>query len=198
MKVGVVNYGMGNLASVVNALEFIGYTVDLIDAPEQVEKHSRLILPGVGAFGKAMNRLRSSALDKAIVNASEQSKTIIGICLGMQLLFSRSSEFGNHEGLNLIAGEVLPFSGETDLRVPHLGWNEARSPEGEFSEFSSDFYFVHSFYCVPTNESDVLFTTNYGFEFCSGAKFGDHIYGLQFHPEKSQQAGLRLLKRLLS
>jgi len=197
MKIGVVDYGMGNLTSVINALQFLEMDVDLIDDPDQFCEFDKFILPGVGAFGKAMCRLNETGLDEAILEAASQNKRIVGICLGMQLLFSKSYEFGEHDGLDLIKGEVIPFRERTDLRVPHMGWNTIESKSDEFASFNDDYYFVHSFYCVPENKKNVLFQTSHGIDFCSGAYVNGNIFGLQFHPEKSQKKGLELLSTLL-
>jgi glutamine amidotransferase len=144
-----------------------------------------------------MEVLKARGLDKAMHLAAAEGKTIIGICLGMQLLLSKSYEFGETEGLNLVPGNVLPFKNDTELRVPHMGWNEATTTDQDFHDFNGDYYFVHSFYCDLKDKSDVLFTTDYGLEYCSGLKRGDKIFGFQFHPEKSQELGLLLLNQTL-
>ena len=197
MKVGIIDYGMGNLTSVSNALNFIGKEADLVSHSTEIASYDTLILPGVGAFGKAMDRIHSAGLGKPIIEAANQGKKVIGICLGMQLLFSKSYEFGEHEGLNLIEGEVLPFEAKDDLRIPHMGWNSIHSRNENFEDFNSDYYFVHSFYCKPKNDNNILFTANYGIEFCAGATSGDNVFGLQFHPEKSQKKGIELLSNIL-
>jgi imidazole glycerol-phosphate synthase subunit HisH len=198
MSIAIVDYGMGNITSVKNTLKHIGFDVEVIDNVENLFGFSTIILPGVGAFGKAMERLKSTGLDEALKDAAESGKKIVGICLGMQLLFEESREFGIHNGLGLIKGDVLPFEGKIDLRVPHMGWNETKSAKPEFEEYNGDYYFVHSFYCNPKNEKNVLFKTTYGIEYCSGIVENNQIYGLQFHPEKSQKSGLELLKKILS
>tara|TARA_B110000459_G_C16593021_1_gene487246 strand:- start:1324 stop:1926 length:603 start_codon:yes stop_codon:yes gene_type:complete len=197
MKVAIVNYGMGNITSVKNSLRFLGFEVDVIDSPDEFSNFDVFILPGVGAFGKAMEKLVSSGLSSAILKAAEEKKKIIGICLGMQLLFERSYEFGEQKGLGLIKGEVLPLRKEIDLRVPHMGWNTTISKKDEFQDSNDDYYYVHSFYCKPENDEDILFETNYDISFCSGVKKGNHIFGLQFHPEKSQKNGIELLRKII-
>ena len=198
MKVAIVNYGMGNITSVKNSLNFLGFEVNVINSSEEFSDFEVFILPGVGAFGKAMEKLNSSGLSAAILNAAKGKKKIIGICLGMQLLFDKSYEFGEQKGLGLIKGNVWPLRGEVGLRVPHMGWNDAKSRIIEYKDSNGDYYFVHSFYCKPENNEDILFETNYGIPFCSGVKKGEHIFGLQFHPEKSQKNGMDLLKKIIN
>lgn len=197
MKVCIIDYGMGNITSVKNALIHLEYDVTLVSEADKVAAYDIVILPGVGAFAKAMEVLRERQLDSAIREAAANGKTIIGICLGMQLLLSRSFEFGETEGLNLVEGEVLPFKSDTELRVPHMGWNKASCTDTEFTELNGDYYFVHSFYCALKHQEDVLFTTEYGIEYCSGLKHGDKVFGFQFHPEKSQRLGISLLNKTL-
>lgn len=197
MKVCIVDYGMGNITSVKNALLHLGYQVDLISDPNEVCQYDNIILPGVGAFAKAMEVLKYKKLDISIYNAVDEGKKLIGICLGMQLLLTRSYEFGETEGLNLISGEVLPFKKNTSLRVPHMGWNEAKTNNPDFADLNGDYYFVHSFYCSLVNKSDELFRTKYGIKYCSGLQKDNQIFGFQFHPEKSQKLGLSLLNKVL-
>jgi len=198
MVIALVDYGMGNLTSVENSLKYIGFDVEVVDNVVALSKFDTLILPGVGAFAKAMEKLNSTGLGDAIKDAAKNGKKIVGICLGMQLLFEESHEFGIHKGLGLIKGDILPFEWNIDLRIPHMGWNESIPVKPEFEQHKGDYYFVHSFYCNPTNENNILFKTNYGIEYCSGVEVNNQIYGLQFHPEKSQKSGLELLKMILS
>jgi len=198
MSIALIDYGMGNLTSVRNSLKCIGFDVKVVDQKEALFDFETLILPGVGAFAKAMERLNYSGMADAIKEAAQKGKRIVGICLGMQLLLEESHEFGNHKGLGLIKGDVLPFEDKIDLRIPHMGWNETKSTKPEFEELNGDYYFVHSFYCNPKNEKNVLFKTTYGIEYCSGIVENNQIYGLQFHPEKSQKSGLELLKKILA
>jgi glutamine amidotransferase len=168
--------------------------------PEIIRHANRLILPGVGAFGDAMENLRRHKLDDAIRESVSEGTPLLGLCLGLQLLFTDSDEFGKHEGLNLIPGKVRRFE-EPDLRVPHVGWNQIEGsqpnllmtgiPEGSY------FYFVHSYYVEPDNPDHVLRWTSYGRRFCSIA-WKDHVWGAQFHPEKSQDSGKKLLRNFLS
>ncbi|MBN1567523.1 MAG: imidazole glycerol phosphate synthase subunit HisH [Acidobacteria bacterium] len=191
---------MGNLRSVEKALEAVGGRPAIRQDPDAIRAAERLILPGVGAFGDAMNNLRQSGLDEAICGAVREGKPLLGLCLGLQLLFTQSEEFGSHAGLNLIPGRVLKFN-EPGLRVPHVGWNQIEGarpnpllmsiPEGSY------FYFVHSFYVEPEDCEDVLCWTSYGRRFCSIA-CRKNVWGAQFHPEKSQDVGKRLLRNFLS
>jgi glutamine amidotransferase len=198
MKIGIINYEMGNLKSVYNSLQYIGKESFIVNSPDEVDSCDVIILPGVGAFGEAMYRLRSNGMDQRIIKASQSGKKVLGICLGMQLLFSNSIEFGHHTGLNLIQGDVLPFDKDMGLKIPHMGWNMCKSTSNSFDDHEGDYYFVHTFYCKPNDSSDSIFTANYGIDFCAGAKKGDNIIGLQFHPEKSQKNGISLLENILS
>jgi len=195
----IIDYGMGNLRSVEKAVETVGGKPAITGDPDAVRKAARLILPGVGAFGDAMENLRRNGMDDAIGEAVKAGKPLLGLCLGLQLLFAQSEEFGSHEGLNLIPGKVRKFS-EPGLRVPHVGWNQIEGgrenpllediPEGSY------FYFVHSFYVEPARSEDILRWTSYGRRFCSIA-CRDNVWGAQFHPEKSQDTGKKLLRNFL-
>jgi glutamine amidotransferase len=196
----IIDYGMGNLRSVEKALEAVGGVPLISGDPETVRNADRLILPGVGAFGDAMENLKQRELDNAIRRAVKEGKPLLGLCLGLQLLFTRSEEFGIHEGLDLIPGSVLKID-EPGLRVPHVGWNqiegEKPNPLLEGVPEGSYFYFVHSFYVQPDNPEDVLRRTTYGQSFCSIA-CRDKVWGAQFHPEKSQEVGKQLLRNFLT
>jgi imidazole glycerol-phosphate synthase subunit HisH len=195
----IIDYGMGNLRSVEKALMAVGDQAVISQDPEVVRHGDRLILPGVGAFGDAMSNLKQAGLDLAIRDAVAQGKPLLGLCLGLELLFSESEEFGRHEGLNLIPGHVRKFE-ETALRVPHVGWNQIESlrpdPLLENLPDGSYFYFVHSFFVEPDRSDNALAWTNYGGPFCSIARH-ENVWGAQFHPEKSQDAGKRLLRNFL-
>jgi glutamine amidotransferase len=197
MKIGIVDYGMGNLTSLKNSIEFLGFDVSFVSTAKEINEFEILFLPGVGAFPAAMKNLNDQGVVAPIKKFVAQGKKLIGICLGMQLLFTESLEFGKTEGLGIVEGVVLPFQEKIDLRIPHMGWNELRTKQSSFEEFQQDYYFVHSYYCQPHNSEDVLFTTDYGIEFCSAVKLDDRVYGFQFHPEKSQKNGLKLLKQVL-
>ncbi len=195
-KALIIDYGMGNLRSVEKAVEAVGGTPSISPDPDAVRNAERLILPGVGAFGDAMENLRQRGLDRAICEAVREGKPLLGLCLGLQLLFSQSEEFGLHQGLNLIPGKVLRFD-EAGLRVPHVGWNilnmKRQHPIFQGIKSGRDFYFVHSYAIVCERETDLLAVTEYGGEVT--AVIGRaNILGVQFHPEKSQVNGLRLIE----
>lgn len=196
----IIDYGMGNLRSVEKTVAFLGGAPQISGDPELVRRGQRLILPGVGAFGDAMENLRKSGLDSAIRDAVAAGTPLLGLCLGLELLFSESEEFGRHEGLALIPGRVKRFRG-TNLRVPHVGWNQIESlrpdPLLQNLKEGAYFYFVHSFYVEPESPENILAWTNYGRRFCSIAG-GRNVWGAQFHPEKSQEAGKQLLRNFLS
>jgi glutamine amidotransferase len=198
MKVAIINYEMGNITSVFNSLRYIGHQPEIVSDCERLSDFGVIVLPGVGAFGKAIEKLNTSGLSKEIIEAASNEKKIVGICLGMQLLFTKSYEFGEHKGLNLVEGEVLPFVTKIDLKVPHMGWNNIESSNHDYKNFEGDYYFVHSYYCKPSNQKDVLFETNYGISFCSGIKNNNNVFGLQFHPEKSQKKGLELFDYIIT
>jgi glutamine amidotransferase len=196
----IIDYGMGNLRSVEKAVAAVGGHPWITGDPEAVRKAVRLILPGVGAFGDAMRNLRQNGMDGAIRDAVTAGVPLLGLCLGLQLLFTHSEEFGSHEGLDLIPGKVLRFS-DPGLRVPHIGWNqiEGIQPNPLLKDISegSYFYFVHSYYVEPDREEDILSWTDYGHRFCSIA-CRDNVWGAQFHPEKSQDIGKKLLHNFLA
>jgi len=195
----IVDYGMGNLRSVEKALAAVGGHPITSGDPEVVRSAGRLILPGVGAFGDAMNNLRNHGLSEAVLEAVRSGRPLLGLCLGLQLLFDESEEFGRHRGLGIIPGGVRRFA-VTGLHVPHVGWNQIQRvrsdpllegmPEGAY------FYFVHSYYVEPADKADQLAQTEYGHSFCSIARRGT-VWGAQFHPEKSQAMGKRLLSNFI-
>jgi glutamine amidotransferase len=196
--IAVVDYGMGNLRSVQKALERMGaeavVTSDSAGATAALEAARGVVLPGVGAFGDAMDNLRARGLLAPIMRQVERGKPLLGICLGMQLLFEESQEMGRHQGLGLLPGRVVRFPAGV-LKVPHVGWNQLHAPQGALLEGVAPgayAYFVHSYYAVPEEPADVLATTEYGVEFSSVVGRGK-IWGAQFHPEKSQDVGMRLL-----
>lgn len=190
---------MGNITSVQNALKYIGKDSIIIDTPEHFALADRLILPGVGAFPMAMKNLHKLGLIESLKAEISSQKPLLGLCLGMQLLFESSQEFGEHKGLGYIPGTVLPLkSEEINLPVPHMGWNNLtfQQPSPILSGIpadKSDMYFVHSFYCHATNRSHVSATVNYGVEM-DVAIHAENLFGCQFHPEKSQEYGLLILQ----
>ncbi|MDD5086530.1 MAG: imidazole glycerol phosphate synthase subunit HisH [Candidatus Nanoarchaeia archaeon] len=203
-----MDYGLNNLKSLRKALEKIGKKVKIISTPEEIMNAKYLILPGVGAFGDGMRRIREMNLEEPIRKKIKEGTPLLGICLGMQLLFSESEEFGIHKGLDLIEGRVIKLkpseNGNTRYKIPHIGWNKLRAPSFNNPVWSSsllnnteeqdEFYFVHSYHPVPSNQDYVIATTEYGNqEFCSVVK-KDNITGVQFHPEKSGECGLKILE----
>ena len=192
--IAIVDYGRGNLRSVQKAFEYLGYRALVTSDPDAILKAEKLVLPGVGAFGDCMDNLKALGLDGAVREFVASGKPFLGICLGLQLLFTYSEEFGPVEGLNLVRGRVVRFP--AGLKVPHMGWNqieiERRCPLLEGIGSGEYFYFVHSYYVVPEDDSVVVARTEYGVPFVSMINM-DNIYATQFHPEKSQKAGLRLL-----
>lgn len=206
--IGIVDYNMGNLASVINAFESLGAQISLESNPENLKNYDKLILPGVGAFGDAMEHLQRNDMDKAVIEFAKSGKPLLGICLGMQLLFESSEEFGFTEGLGLIPGKVVAFDTakfDHPLKVPHMGWNEMFQVESEkrkvkselFNGLPNDFYlyFVHSFHAVCDDEY-AIGKTYYGYEYVSAVQNGN-IYGIQPHPEKSHENGLKILKNFV-
>src|SRR5207247_6908414 len=195
----IIDYGMGNLRSVEKALETVGGHPVIRGDREVVRKSQRLIRPGVGAFGDAMLNLKRTDLEAAVREAVEEGTPLLGLCLGLELLFSESEEFGRHEGLNLIPGKVKRFE-QPDLRVPHVGWNQIESlrhdPLLEGIKDGAYFYFVHSFYVEPANPEDALAWTYYGSRFCSIARSGN-VLGEYFTPEKCMGGGQAIQVSLL-
>ena len=191
----IVDYGVGNLRSVQKALERVGATAVVSGDPAALDAAQGVVLPGVGAFGDAMDSLRARGLVEPVLRQVEEGKPLLGICLGMQLLFEESEEMGRHPGLGLLPGRVVRFpAGE--LKVPHVGWNRLDAPQGDLLAGVDDgayAYFVHSYYVVPEDTTGILATTEYGVEFASVVGRG-RLWGAQFHPEKSQEIGLRMLK----
>jgi glutamine amidotransferase len=200
--IALIDYNMGNLQSVLNAFEKIGKKVEVIKDADKLKEFDKVILPGVGAFGDAMEHLSSSGLDKAIKEFAKSGKPLLGICLGMQLLFNKSEEFGETEGLGLIEGNVVEFDKskfKKRLKVPHMGWNELHVEKKSelFKNMPKDIYlyFVHSFHAVCSNEF-IIGKTFYGYDFASAVE-KDNIYGFQPHPEKSHENGLKILENFI-
>ena len=202
MKVAVIAYGMGNLGSVRRSLENLGADVIVAEHPIQLLDVNRIILPGVGSFGEGMKKLSTKgwieSLQKQVI---EEGKPLLGICLGMQMLSSSSEENGLNEGLNFISGKVLRLDKlGCRLRIPHVGWNEVNHQESTplFKNIpqSIDFYFVHSYALIADDTSNVIATSNYDISITSSVS-KNHIFGTQFHPEKSSKAGQQILKNFI-
>jgi glutamine amidotransferase len=194
--IAIIDYGMGNLRSVQAGLEFVGQEAFVTDDPQKIADAPAVILPGVGAFGDAITKLERTGLGDAFCRAVQSGKPCLGICLGLQLLFSKSDEGGSYDGLGIIHGRVTRFSNQ--LKVPHMGWNQIEIKKPDVPIFrdipdNSYVYFVHSYYVDPEDESFIATTTNYGIDFTSMiAK--DNLFATQFHPEKSQKIGLQMLR----
>ncbi|MBX3196812.1 MAG: imidazole glycerol phosphate synthase subunit HisH [Labilithrix sp.] len=199
MIVGLIDYGMGNLRSVRNALVTLGARVDVVDRGEALADVDAVVVPGVGAFGEGMRGLRErgfvEALDREV---RQRGKPMLGICLGLQLLATRGYEQGEHSGLTWVAGDVRRFDRQTNLRIPHVGWNGVDGTGVLFRGIprNTDFYFVHSFHFVLERPSEATATANYGEPFVAALE-RENILAVQFHPEKSHKYGLVLLKNFL-
>jgi imidazole glycerol-phosphate synthase subunit HisH len=204
--VAIIDHGMGNLHSILGACRYVGLEARITNDPATLSSASLAILPGVGAFGEAVNRLEKLGLKKAIREFIDTGKPFVGICLGMQLLFQESTEFGRYSGLGLIEGTVERFRFEksnSDLRIPHMGWNKITFPSIDWktsllSENSSEdfMYFVHSYFVRPTRREVVLAETTYGsHKFCVAVQV-NNITGFQFHPEKSGEKGLQIFHKM--
>jgi imidazole glycerol-phosphate synthase subunit HisH len=196
--IAIVDYGMANLRSVQKAFEQVGHAARITGDPDQVRAAAKIVLPGVGAFRDAIARLRETHLDAAITEHIRSGRPFLGICLGMQMLFTRDHEDGLHEGMNLFAGEVVRFPSTPGLKVPHMGWNALAFPRPNcplFANLPPDpaVYFVHSYYPVPADRGVIAATADYPEPF-TAAIWRDNVFATQFHPEKSQRVGLQMLR----
>jgi imidazole glycerol-phosphate synthase subunit HisH len=193
----IIDYEMGNLRSVQKAFERVGHEATITSDPAVLADARQIVLPGVGAFRDAIGALRARGLVDPIRSAIRANKPFLGICLGLQLLFDVSYEDGEYEGLGILPGKVVRFDLPHEFKVPHMGWNQValrrRPPIFSGIENGAHFYFVHSYYVVPRDESVVAVETNYSQPFCAGI-WRDNLFAVQFHPEKSQSAGLAVLK----
>ncbi len=196
--IAIIDYGVGNLFSLTSSFEFVGADVIVTSDPSEIKKADKLILPGVGAFGDAIKKLRETGLDKVITEEAQNGKPLMGICLGMQLLFEKSYEYGEHNGLGLLKGSVVPMQGYIDkeLKIPQIGWNALKfkkeSPLFKYINDGDFVYFVHSYFATDCDQS-LLATTEYGKELTASVAY-KNIMGCQFHPEKSGDVGLKILK----
>ncbi len=199
-EVVLIDAGTGNLRSVQKALESFGAKVQRTEDPQKVIAGGRVVLPGVGAFGDFMSGLRARGLEEAVKEIAGRGVPLLGICVGMQALFEVGEEMGEHAGLGLLAGKVVRFAESLPVKIPHTGWNQVEV-QGEACLFNginsgAYVYFNHSYYCEPQNSSDVIGITDYGFRYACAVQ-RENIFGVQFHPEKSQAVGLRILKNFL-
>lgn len=202
MTIAVIDYGMGNLRSVVNAFGSIGAKVAIARSPEDLLTSEAIVLPGVGAFKDGMTRLDSGGWTQALHHhVIDQEKPFLGLCLGMQLMAAQGSEHGDAQGLGWIAGEVVRLEGDASLKIPHVGWNDVRlvGPSRLFRDVGDreTFYFLHSYHLRPIEEHAVVATCTYGNEFVAAVE-SRNLFGAQFHPEKSQRSGLRILHNFAS
>lgn len=200
--IGVVDYGVGNLFSVMRGIRAADCSADIVADPDKVQAADAILLPGVGAFGAGIEKLRSTGMGEAVVAFARSGRPLLGICLGMQLLMSRSFEFGEHQGLGLIDGDVVPLPEKAGCLVPNTGWCEVTIRHGtENTPFAraasgTDFYFVHSFHCVTKDKSTVLGSIDYGGSDLAAMVGRDNVYGCQFHPEISAEAGIDIYRIL--
>lgn len=197
--IAIVDYGMGNLRSIANALKKVGAEAVLTQDRQIIRSSRAIMVPGVGAFGKCIENLKKAGLFEFLKEMVEEGKLYFGICLGMQILFEESEEAPGMQGMGFIKGKVPRFAGGA-VKVPHMGWNSIdivkKHPFFEGVEEGSYFYFVHSFFCLPAEEGVIATKTTYGVEFASSVQKGN-VFACQFHPEKSQTVGLRLLENFV-
>ena len=199
--IAIADYGVGNIFSLYSSFNYLGADVKLTDKPEELVSAEKIVLPGVGAFGDAAVKLKKSGLFDVIINEANSGKPLLGICLGMHLLFDKSYEYGEHEGLRLISGEIAPMKDDipSELKIPHIGWNalhfpknREKSPIFKYLDEGEHVYFVHSI-SGQNCENSVAATAEYGRELTAAVQNGN-VYGTQFHPEKSGKTGLKILK----
>ena len=198
----IIDYGVGNLFSLRCSLERIGADVVVTDDVATIQQADRLILPGVGAFGDASEKLRANGLDQVVIQQAKSGKPLMGICLGMQMLFEKSYEYGEYDGLGLLKGKVISMDGvlPAELQIPHIGWNELKfngtpSPLFRYIKEKDCVYFVHSYFATDCDDS-LIASTDYGIQL-TAAVAKDNIFGCQFHPEKSGDVGLNILRAFL-
>ena len=199
-EIVLIDAGTGNLRSVQKALEAVGANVLRTDDPRKVVSGGRVVLPGVGAFGDCMSGLRARGLEEAVNDTVQRGVPLLGICVGMQALFEVGEEMGEHKGMGLLQGKVVKFADSLSVKIPHTGWNqlEVKNDARLFDQVDAGayVYFNHSYYCQPQNSSDILATTDYGMNYACAVQC-ENIFGVQFHPEKSQAVGLKILKNFL-
>ncbi|MCS7215550.1 MAG: imidazole glycerol phosphate synthase subunit HisH [Thermodesulfovibrio sp.] len=198
--IAIVDYGMGNIKSVSKAIQAVGGQVNITQNPEEIRKSKAIVLPGVGAFRDCMENLKNIGILEIVKEEIIRGKPYLGICLGMQILFTQSEEFGLCNGLNIINGRVVRFNLSSEYKIPHMGWNTVkfRKKNKILSEIPDNayFYFVHSYHVVPEEDKFIAGVTEYGIKFTSMMIY-ENIFATQFHPEKSQKMGLKLLSNFI-
>jgi len=199
-EVVLIDAGTGNLRSVQKALESVGVNVLRTDYPGKVLNAQKVVLPGVGAFGDFIAGMKAKGLDGAVKEVVSRGVPMLGICVGMQALFEISEEMGDHEGLGLLKGTVVKFADSLSVKIPHTGWNQltVKNEASLFDQIKDEayVYFNHSYYCQAGDSSDVIATTDYGINYACAVR-RENIFGVQFHPEKSQAVGLQILKNFV-
>lgn len=197
--IAVINYGLGNLHSVQKAINFVGGEAQVTDDPEIILSAKKVVLPGVGAFADGIMGLESRGLDATVKESVKRGIPLLGICLGMQLFFEESEEKGHHQGLGLLRGRVKAFN-QPGIKVPQIGWNQLEisktTPLMADIQQGSYVYFNHGYYCIADDQSDILSVTDYGIQFTSSVQ-KDNVFGVQFHPEKSQKVGLKIIQNFV-
>ena len=201
MKIAIIDYGMGNIHSVAKALELCGGKTNITNKKSGIDSCAKIVLPGVGAFDDAVEELEKQGLVEVIKEQIKKGKPFLGICLGLQLLLEESQEAEDKKGLGILEGEVVKFSGKSGQKVPHMGWNDLKVISGNCPLLNgisagSQVYFCHSYYPDPADKSVIAGTTDYGLEFPS-VLWKENIFGVQFHPEKSQALGLKIIKNFV-